>query len=547
MSPSTKPDNERAVKRTNSGPIEQRASQEMERAARKKPSVSTALVQLAHEYYTYGVSTLGDAFALPRRGPRIVSMLRGGRSSLRALLAREYFRRHGGAAPQQALADALLVVEGIAQESQPVELHQRVARHDDVLYLDLGDQTGQAVAIYPGHWSIEDRPPMLFRRTALTAALPVPIRGSALDDLWRALNAADADRPLVLAWLISALIADIPHPALSLQGEHGTAKTTALRTLVSLIDPSPAPARKPPRDAEGWVTAAAGSWIVGIDNLSSVPDWLSDSICRAVTGDGDVRRKLYTDGEHAVFCFRRVVALTSIDLGALRGDLADRVLPITLQPIDESRRMRDAEIHAAWASAHPGVLGSVLDLAAEVLQRLPNIQLPTMPRMADYAQVLAAVDQVMGTRGMPDYLARQGEMARDTLASDPLIVAIAHAGGIEGTAAEIYARLTPERPPRDWPAHSRAVTQRLRRHSPAMRRTGWTIAHDDARNLANVLRWSVRPPTRTEMASDPSSSSSSSSSPTRDTRDTRVAYGPSTYDDARCPACDGEGCPWCQP
>jgi hypothetical protein len=48
-----------------------------------------------------------------------------------------------------------------------------------------------------------------------------------------------------------------------------------------------------------------------LDNLSTVPDWLSDSICRAVTGDGDVRRKLYTDGEHAVFSFRRAVAITS--------------------------------------------------------------------------------------------------------------------------------------------------------------------------------------------------------------------------------------------
>src|SRR4051812_25759470 len=109
-----------------------------ERAARegaRKPSVSTALVEIAQTHYTFGVSTMGDAFALPRSGPRIVAMLRGGRLSLRALLAQQYFRQHGNAAPQQALADALLVVEGMAQESAAVELHQRMARQDDALYL----------------------------------------------------------------------------------------------------------------------------------------------------------------------------------------------------------------------------------------------------------------------------------------------------------------------------------------------------------------------------------------------------------------------------
>ena len=81
--------------------------------------------------------------------------------------------------------------------------------------------------------------------------------------------------------------------------------------------------RKPPRDPESWVTAAAGSWYVGIDNLSDVRPWLSDSICRAVTGDGDVRRKLYTDGELAVFAFRRCVCLNGIDLGATSNMVLD--------------------------------------------------------------------------------------------------------------------------------------------------------------------------------------------------------------------------------
>lgn len=96
---------------------------------------------------------------------------------------------------------------------------------------------------------------------------------------------------------------------LALLGEQGTGKSSATKNLVQLVDPSPVPLRKPPRDADGWVTAASGSWVVGLDNLSTIPPWLSDSLCRAVTGDGDgdVRRELYSGDGLSVFSFRRVI------------------------------------------------------------------------------------------------------------------------------------------------------------------------------------------------------------------------------------------------
>ena len=80
-----------------------------------------------------------------------------------------------------------------------------------------------------------------------------------------------------------------------------------------MLDPSPVPVRKPPRDADSWITAAAGSWVVALDNLSAVSEWLSDTLCRASTGDGDVKRQLYTDGGLVVFAFRRCVLLNVAD------------------------------------------------------------------------------------------------------------------------------------------------------------------------------------------------------------------------------------------
>jgi hypothetical protein len=470
---------------------------EPEQDSRK--SASTLLVEIAMEKFSFGVSTTGETFAIPRAGQKVVRLLRGSKTSLRSMLAREYFQRYAKAATQQALADSLMVLEGLAQQGDEEELHLRVASiasqefvtAPSVLWLDLGDPTGRAIKITAQDWTIEPEAPVLFKRTVLMASLPTPDPTGSLDSFWMWLNVEAADRPLILAWLVAALMPDIPHPVLALTGEQGTGKTTFMRIMVLLIDPGPVPVRKPPKDSEGWVTAAAGSWLVGLDNLSAVPDWLSDSLCRAVTGEGDVRRKLYTDGDHAVFNFRRCVLLTSIDPGAIRGDLAERILPVKLDIIPDSERLLESEIWPAWKQAHPQILGGILDLAARVIAVLPSVQIGSKPRMADFARIVGAVDQVLGTDGLTHYIGKQTSLATDSLDGDSFITELAKINTFDGTASELLDKITPDKPPKGWPANARSVTQRLRRQAPVMRKAGWQVTDDGGRNHRNALCWRI--------------------------------------------------------
>ncbi|WP_344401194.1 hypothetical protein, partial [Promicromonospora sukumoe] len=228
-------------------------------------TAAAVLVDLALKRYDLGCTPDGDAYAVPRTGGNVVRMLRGGRSSLRAELAKAYRQQTGAIAGQQALADALLVLQGTAGEAEPEEVHIRVAEQDGATWIDLGDAAEHVVRVGSDGWSVVTESPVLFRRTALTGALPMPEEGGSLDDLWALLNVTEADRPLVLAWLVAALGWErIPHPMLALLGEQGTGKSSATKNLVQLVDPSPVPLRKPPRDADGWVTAAQGSWVVGL-------------------------------------------------------------------------------------------------------------------------------------------------------------------------------------------------------------------------------------------------------------------------------------------
>lgn len=118
----TKPEAVGVESSVDSTAIEESENREKQPANTESKSAATTLVEMALKAYNFGISPTGETFAIPKSGPRIVSMLRGSKMSLRGQLARTYFREYRRAASQQALADALLVTEGIAQEADETAL-----------------------------------------------------------------------------------------------------------------------------------------------------------------------------------------------------------------------------------------------------------------------------------------------------------------------------------------------------------------------------------------------------------------------------------------
>ncbi|WP_170981216.1 toprim domain-containing protein [Mycolicibacterium sp. CR10] len=461
-------------------------------------SVAAQLVDLARTHYRLGVTDTDDAFGVTAEHPHIALMLRGGKTGLRAELSRRHFADTDSVASQQALADACMVLEGFAAQEDPQRVYLRVAEQGGAVYIDLGDTECRVIEITGGRWRITDTAPVLFRRTKLTGALPYPHPGK-LDALWSFIGIDVDDRPILLAVLVAALVqVDVPHVVLVLLAEQGSAKSTATRLLVSLIDPSAVPLRQPPRDQDGWTTAAAASWVVALDNLSGeIPTWLSDSLCRASTGDGSVKRALYTDSDVSVLAFRRCIIANGVDIVVDRGDLAERVARVGLPRV--TARKPEDELVQAWEKARPGVLGALLDLAAAVHHRLPAIDVGDLPRMADFAKVLAAVDEVLGTDGLTRYRQQSRRAAADTLDVPFIGELVAAERPFEGVkSAELLAALTPAtaewRKPRGWPKNSRAVTGLLTRHAPALRAQGWQVDSDEGHNKDGITQWTIRGP-----------------------------------------------------
>jgi hypothetical protein len=98
------------------------------------------------------------------------------------------------------------------------------------------------------------------------------------------------------------------------------------------------------------------------------------------------------------------------------------------------------------------VLGALLDLTAEVLAVMPSVRLDELPRMADFARILGALDRIRGWTTLADYNAAAAEASQAVLDGDPVADAVlglmSRQNVWSGTASELLTRLAPEhRPP----------------------------------------------------------------------------------------------------
>lgn len=476
---------------------------------KKGPSQASQLAALARERYELFMSDDGRPYGVTIGGPNIALPLRG-KAGLRSQLARIFADTNNGTVPSQsALADAMTVLEGVASMADPRTPQLRVARHEEQIIIDLGTTDGRCVAVNAAGWQRLPASPVTFRRSGAMKPLPEPVRdGDGLAQLRGLLNTTDDGFQLLAAWLVAAFIPDLPHPILAFRGEQGTGKSKGAAMVIGIVDPSGAPKRTAPRDLKSWAVQAFNSWAICLDNVSVVPDWLSDALCRAVTGDGIVDRALYTDDDVVVLEFRRVLAMTTIDAGALAGDLAERLLTIELQLIPDHKRREEAELDRAYADAHPAILASLFDLLAQVLKVLPDIELTERPRMADFARVLAAVDHVTGWKTLDSYRATAADAVADVLDGEPFaqaVVDLVHAAGSNGvtvTAAQLLeAVAAPEKLPKKWPKDPTRAAGQIKRLAPALRTVGINV--DDSQRQPNGNRSRLYRLTTTERHCNP--------------------------------------------
>jgi hypothetical protein len=390
------------------------------------PTQADILVDLAQSAELFHAPD-GTGFAdLDVNGHRETWPIRA--KGFRRWLARCFFEATQGAPSSEALQSALNVIEAKAHFDAPERVvHIRIGGLDDRLYLDLGDATWRAVEIDATGWRVIDNPPVRFRRAAGMQPLPVPVVGGSIEVLRSFLNVqSDNDFVLVVAWALAVLRNRGPYPVIVLSGEQGSAKSTFSAILRALLDPNTAPLRALPREDRDLFIAASNGHVLAFDNVSGLPAWISDTLCRLATGGGFAVRQLYTDQDEVLFDAARPVILNGIEEIVTRPDLADRAVFLTLQPIPEEHRRPEQELWAAFDAARPRVLGVLLDAAVVGLKRLPETRLAKLPRMADFALWATACETALWPAGTfwSAYCGNRDEAVEAVIDADPIAAAV---------------------------------------------------------------------------------------------------------------------------
>ena len=439
--------------------------------ARRGPTQADILINLAQTAELFHTPA-GTGYAdLNNKGHRETWPIRG--KVFGKWLVRRFLATTKGAPSSEALQTALNTIEAKAHFDAPERVaHVRVGGLDGRLYLDLGDEDWRAVEIDDMGWRVIDDPPVRFLRANGMRALPLPMPGGSVETLRSFLNVKrEADFALAVAWLLAALRKVGPYPLMVLSGEQGSAKSTFAAILRALADPNTAPLRVLPREDRDLFIAASNGQVLAFDNVSGLPAWISDTLCRLSTGGGFAVRRLYTDQDEVLFDATRPVILNGIEDIVARPDLADRALFLALEPIPEERRRPEAEFWAAFEAERPRILGALLNAVAEGLKRLPDTSLPRLPRMADFALWASACESALWPTGTfwAAYCGNRDEAVEGVIDADPVATAVravmaARTKWIAFRRQEPRGRNRPHRPHRPRPFHNpiRAMVLRHR-------------------------------------------------------------------------------------
>jgi hypothetical protein len=331
-------------------------------------------------------------------------------------------------------------------------------------------------------------------------ALPMPEQGGSIEALGSFLNLSSRnDFVLIVAWLLAALRPKGPYPLLAISGEQGSAKTLLSKLLKALIDPNAAPVRSLSREERELMIAANNGYLLAFDNLSGLPHWLSDALCRLASGGSFAVRRLYTDDEEVLFEAARPILLNGIEEVISRPDLGDRAIFLTLVPIAEADRRAEAELWREFEFARPRILGALLDGVVHGLRASNTVQLHELPRMADFALWARACEPVFWPAGIfaHSYAANRRAAIESIIDADPLATCVRtviyERGSWIGTASDLL-RLCAESAREDistkpqWAKNPRALAGRLRRAQTFLRTIGIEITFSrEGRNGNRII------------------------------------------------------------
>ena len=407
-------------------------------------------------------------------------------------LRREYYKAFKKGCSPQPMAEALLTIEAkYSWDCETYPVFVRIGGDSKSTIIDLCNPDYEVVEITAAGYQVIKQSPVKFRRSSGMMPLPAPVSGGSLALLKEYLNLKNPeDWKLIAAFIIACARPTGPYPVLCLTGEQGSAKSTACRLIREIVDPSSTPLRQIPREGRDLMISAVNSWVLAFDNMSQIPPWLSDLMCRLATGGGMAIRTMYADMDETLFQASRPIILNGINSVTSEPDLADRSIPVSLASISEIDRKTEAVVIEKFNRVRPQIFGALCQAVSTALKNISSTKLARLPRMADFALWATAAEPAYCAPGefMAAYSGNRQAAIDDSISASSVmdvVIQMASADNFiewRGSATELLEKLNEiategMRRAKSWPKEANHLTRRLNKAAPQLRSRGIFYEH----------------------------------------------------------------------
>lgn len=393
----------------------------------------------------------------------------------KSFIAFEVYKETGKIVGNDRINSAISLVEANAKERR--ELFNRISWDEGRILYNLCDDTNTIISINCLGWHIIDNEiPLIFRRMNHQKPQCTPQGPGDIEILRKYLPPlSDKTWYLLKVFLVAEFVPHIPKPLLCPHGPHGSGKTTICKRFKSLVDPSVMETASFPKDHDELIQMLSHHYFLVFDNVSYLREAQSDALCRAVTGEGFSKRKLYTDDEDKIFSFRTAIALNGINAVPQKPDLLDRSILIEVERIPSDQRRTEEEL-ASFEKEKPIILAGIFDVLSRAIAIKNEVVIKEKPRMADFAVWGEAISKAMGYlegKFVSEYFDnikfQNEEAVSANVIGEVLLEFMSEKQSWEGTATELLdelnlkaddLKLSAVRP--GWPKAPHALKRRLR-------------------------------------------------------------------------------------
>lgn len=301
----------------------------------------------------------------------------------------------------------------VVRQHQEKPVYTRVGYDNGNLYYDLKNQNGDVVVIKPNDILITQKSTVsnIFfyeDQTMSEQVEPVISKYGLLNFIDEFLNINKSHKLLLAVYLCAAFIPDIKHPLLIVEGEKGAGKTNLLKFLSLIINPVTKDVLVLPKKEDNLITALSNNYFSAFDNIGKLSKDFCNIFCQASTGGTLIKRKLYSDNREICINIKRLVALNGINLEISQSDLLDRAIMLSLNRIEESKRLPEEILDEKLNNVLPNVLGDIFNILSKALAIYPTVNLEKYPRMADFSRygyaIAEAIEEGMGITFIKIYM-----------------------------------------------------------------------------------------------------------------------------------------------